>query len=68
MKSIYNKLPEIVKSMFLESEIQSINHAVSLCESMLDSIFGNGEEKELKKEIAQLKRFIQKYSEQSMNQ
>lgn len=47
--------------MFLESEIESQSHAVTLCESMLDSIYGNQEEYELKKDIIQLKRFIKKY-------
>jgi hypothetical protein len=59
--SIYNKLPQIVKSMFLESEIESQSHAVKLCESMLDSIYGNQEEYELKKDVTALKRFINKY-------
>ena len=59
--NIYNKLPQIVKSMFLESDIESQSHAVKLCESMLDSIYGNGEEYEMKKDVSQLKRFISKY-------
>jgi propanediol utilization protein len=59
--NIYNKLPQIVKSMFLESEIESQSHAVTLCESMLDSIYGNQEEYEMKKDVSQLKRFINKY-------
>lgn len=60
-KSIYDKLPPIVKSMYNENEIESYKHAVILCESMLDSIYGNGEEYELKKDITALKKFITKY-------
>jgi hypothetical protein len=62
-KSIYDKLPNIVKSMYNESDITTYKHAVTLCESMLDSIYGNyeDEEKEIKKEITALKKFIAKY-------
>lgn len=61
VKSIYNQLPEIVKSMYNEDQIESYKHAVMLCESMLDSIYGNGEEYDLKKDVTALKRFITKY-------
>lgn len=60
-KSIYDRLPQIVKSMYNPNDITDIKHAITLCESMLDSIYGNFEEYELKKDITALKRFITKY-------
>lgn len=60
-KSIYDRLPQIVKSMYNPNDITDIKHALTLCESMLDSIYGNFEEHELKKDVTALKRFIAKY-------